>query len=484
MAALAAMTLTGWGAAERPKLILHMDFNTAQRTKAAVVTLLREAAAMGYNAVLWEIEDKVRWDLPEIAAPDAFSKDEFREILAEADRLGLEPIPLLQVFGHGEYVLSKKPYVGLRERASEPDCYCVSKPETFEFQQRMIAEYLDLFGSKVRWFHLGGDEAYGFGKCETCAKRDRMDLYLWHLNRVAAILERKGIRAGVWHDMICGDTWWTRGDAFDPAKAPRKYLVWMWDYQIGYVSQKEQTYAGKIPLLRKLGFDIVFAGSSSSYLDGAFLPGMKHHRLNLAWGAAEARRQNFAGFCVTSWTIRQHLRQMQMPLFRFAAKRYLDPAEDIAADWQRALDASAGIGLSADELDVATEWGVLLTRLDGRAFSIYKDASVPTQADFRKTLATQRTAGCIPSEESLKPIFAALRKGMEKGTGVWKDAYALQYATLDAINCAVRDREVSPLPTAEAVKYLAHEQTSFSATNSAAITWGFFPQNTKSVIDK
>ena len=39
--------------------------------------------------------------------PDAFTKREFREILDEADRLRLEPIPLLQTFGHAEYVLTR-----------------------------------------------------------------------------------------------------------------------------------------------------------------------------------------------------------------------------------------------------------------------------------------------------------------------------------------------------------------------------------------
>ena len=460
----------------KPKLVLHMDFNTAQRTKSAVISLLREAAAMGYNAVLWEIEDKVKWALPEIAAPDAFTKEEFREILAEADRLGMEPIPLLQVFGHGEYVLSKKPYVGLREKADEPDCYCVSKPETFEFQKKFIAEYLELFGPKVRWFHLGGDEAYGFGKCPVCSKRGKMDLYLWHLDRVSALLETRGIRAGVWHDMVCGDAWWQKEGGFDAAKAPRKYLVWMWDYLIGYIDGKTPTYADKIPLLQKLGFDIVFAGATSSFNDGPFLPGMKHHRLNLAKGAAMAREQKFAAFCVTSWTIRQNLRAVQMPLFRFAAKRYLDPADDVAADWSAALRACDGVGLAADELDVASEWGENLTRFDGRAFSLYKDGATPTQEDFRKRIAEKKATGKIPSEAKVKPILAALRKGMEKGCGVWREAYELEYATLNAIDCSVRDRPFEPLRTAEAVRHLSREQSPKSAAESTAIIWGFFPQ--------
>ena len=67
-------------------LVLHLDFNTIQMREDAVVDMLREAAGMGYNAVLWEIENKVRWETcPECVDPEAFSKDDFRRILAEAD---------------------------------------------------------------------------------------------------------------------------------------------------------------------------------------------------------------------------------------------------------------------------------------------------------------------------------------------------------------------------------------------------------------
>ena len=71
-------------------LVLHLDFNTIQMKEEAVVDCLREASALGYNAVLWEVENKVRWETcPECVDPEAFSKDEFRRILVEADRLGL-----------------------------------------------------------------------------------------------------------------------------------------------------------------------------------------------------------------------------------------------------------------------------------------------------------------------------------------------------------------------------------------------------------
>ena len=114
-------------AASGGKLVYHMDFNTIMPTRAAVSDALRMAVESGCDAILWETEDKVRWETCLSAMhSEAFSKEEFRAILDEARSLGLEPIPLLQTVGHGEYVLDRPEYAAFRERADRKDCYCVS----------------------------------------------------------------------------------------------------------------------------------------------------------------------------------------------------------------------------------------------------------------------------------------------------------------------------------------------------------------------
>lgn len=350
----------------------------------------------------------------------------------------------------------------------------MSKPETFEFQKKLLAEYLDLFGLKVKWFHLGADEAYGFAKCPVCSKRDKMELYLEHLERVSSFLAPHGIRCGVWHDLICGDAWWMGSELkVDTAKVPRKYVVWMWDYLVGYEKGGTPTYADKIPTLQKLGFDIVFAGATSSFLDGPFLPGMVHHRLNLAKGADLARTQRFAGFAATSWSIRQHLRALQLPLFRFAAKRFLDPAASADADWAAALKPEK-LGLTPTELDAATVWGERLTRFDGRAFCLYKDGTKPSVEDFRTKVLPEVK---LPPLEQRRVMAGALARGAARSTGAWKEAFGLQLQTLEAAETAelTKGKEIPALDRAAAVRHLAREQAPQSAADSADIIWGFYP---------
>ena len=165
MVALCAMALT----TSAKTLVFHLDFNTVHLNRETIERTLEHVAKSGYTAILWEVEDAVRWEsCPEAADRDAYTKEEFREILAMSEKLGLEPIPLLQTLGHAEYVLGNETYRHLRENPDRKNAYCPSKPESRRLIKGLLCEYLELFGPRVHRFHLGGDEVYGFGSCEVC----------------------------------------------------------------------------------------------------------------------------------------------------------------------------------------------------------------------------------------------------------------------------------------------------------------------------
>ena len=64
---------------------------------------------------------------------------------------------------------------------------------------------------------------------------------------------------------------------------------------------------------------------------------------------------------------------------------------------------------------------------------------------------------------------------LAKTEGVWREAFELQLLTLDEIESAV-DGKMFPLPYARAAKFLSREQPQASAAHSAAMIWGYFPQ--------
>ena len=139
--------------------VFHMDLKFVSLKREYLRDWLRRLKEMGFNAILWELEDKVQWETcPECVWPEAMSKKEFREIFSYSKSLGLEPIPLFQTLGHAEYVLRQKKYRSFRELDTHLDCYCTSNDGVTKFLRSWIEEYLDLFGD-LRYFHLGGDEA-------------------------------------------------------------------------------------------------------------------------------------------------------------------------------------------------------------------------------------------------------------------------------------------------------------------------------------
>lgn len=318
---------------DKPLIVFHMDFNSVEMKESYIKKWLNKIAAMGYNAVLWEVEGKVKWKTaPEAVSPDAFSKKTFKEILSYSRSLGLEPIPLLQTVGHAEYVLRNKKYFSFREVPERYDCYATEKPKVRKFIKTWIKEYLDLFG-KIKYFHLGGDEAYAFAKSPKAAaeakKIGKGKLYAEYMKDIAQPLLKRDIRPCIWDDMIFHYT-----DALQ--SIPKSFVIWDWNYwdgdtiprrvmvwEKGGFRSKDQISKNiikKFPeildkngnlrafytsdVLKHYGFDVVLASSARSYGDGVFAGREELHTSNIIGAAKKVVQDSLLGTCVTSWAVR------------------------------------------------------------------------------------------------------------------------------------------------------------------------------------
>ncbi len=336
-------------------IIFHFDFNSVALNENYVRHWLKKAAGMGYNAVLWEVEDKIQWETcPECVYSDAFSKETFKSILNYSRQLGLEPIPLLQTIGHAEYVLQYYKYKSMREDSARYDCYCTSNLDVRNFLKKWIAEYLELFG-EIKYFHLGGDEAYAFATCCKCkTEADKFGenyLYAEYVNDIAQPLLEKRIRPGIWCDMILKE----------PEKInyiSKDFIIWDWNYWDGYnepdrvmVWSKSSRLAkddltksirsqfpdivdesGKLnpfytsDALKKLGYDVILCSSSRSHGDGVFAGRNDIHVDNIIGAAQKTVKLNLLGNCVTSWAVRVHNFETQEPWFYLAPLTINNPS--------------------------------------------------------------------------------------------------------------------------------------------------------------
>ena len=459
-------------------LAIHIDFNCESLTRETVSSLLRFAASCGYDSVLWEVEDMVQWETcPECVSRDAFTKAEFREILDEAKSLGLAPIPLLQTFGHAEYILSHAPYFAWRELPEKKDCYCVSNSAVRDFLKRFLHEYLELFGGDVRLFHLGGDEAYSFGKCPVCASRDRMELYAEHLRAIAEELLSSGIRPGCWSDMVLA----CDGDAI-VRHLPRDFVLWHWDYGYG-CNGASSGRAQKTAFLKEHGYDVVFCAAAESCGDDPFLPMYARHAPNIAAGAALVREESLLGLCVTSWSIRSASKIAQLPLFELGARCLRGPVADVDAELARILRNVFG-DVRPSTVYRLTNWTSY--GFEGRQWNVYKDAAPPMVGQMDYVLSENRKyTESFPGSaiekvgRNLQDTCQAL---MEMRSCLWPRLTAagetlvagaeLRLKLLRTILAKLEGRPLPPIPFLETAVYYAREQSDWSAVNTARRVWG------------
>ena len=313
----------------------HIDMNISQFRSAYLKKELKVLAELGYNTIVWEVENNIRWETcPECVSPDAFTKVEFMDILAYSRSLGLEPIPLLQTIGHCEYVLKNKRYMPLAEVPDRIDQYCPRNPDVVPFLRKWIDEYLEVFG-EVKYFHLGADEAYTLGECPRCrayaAEHSLSGLYIDHMNAMSLPLIEKGIRPVIWGDMLLHHP-----EALD--KLSRKVVIFDWLYDRYYGAGAVQVWGRgnqakeelDVPTLDRFGaylyplgdepgrdpdpfytadylaangFDVVVCPSSSCWGDSVFAPRTFFHMRNTADSFRKGTSGWLKGAVLTSWTV-------------------------------------------------------------------------------------------------------------------------------------------------------------------------------------
>lgn len=188
-----------------PVRAVHLDLKGLPPTFSRLLKLVEIAKAAGYNALLVEWEDQFPWKDRRFRSETAYSEKEVLAFHARAGKLGMEIIPLVQCLGHMETWLRLPENKKLREIPDEVDVINPLAPGARVFVESLVNEVLALTPG-CRTFHLGGDEAWSFGRHpDTKAfvkKHGKGALYLRHVEPILDRLLSRSIRPLLWHDMM------------------------------------------------------------------------------------------------------------------------------------------------------------------------------------------------------------------------------------------------------------------------------------------
>ncbi|KAF5307656.1 hypothetical protein FQR65_LT06711 [Abscondita terminalis] len=190
--------------------IVHLDLKGAPFKISYYKKLFPMLSKLGATGLLMEYEDMFPYSGPllsSIPAFNAYSLKDIYTINASAKKNNLTVIPLIQTFGHMEFILKLKDYKDLREISPYPQVICPTHKNTLGLIMEMIQQIVEAHHD-LDILHIGSDEVWYLGECARCKEflftnnLSSQQLFLKHVTTVIKEIRRKfpKLRILMWDD--------------------------------------------------------------------------------------------------------------------------------------------------------------------------------------------------------------------------------------------------------------------------------------------
>uniref|UniRef100_A0A146KRY0 beta-N-acetylhexosaminidase n=1 Tax=Lygus hesperus TaxID=30085 RepID=A0A146KRY0_LYGHE len=192
--------------------LVHLDLKRAPLRVDYLEKLFPLMKEWGATGLLIEWEDTFPYfgELTVIGSANsesgAYSEDDVDRILQLADSNDLMVVPLVQTFGHLEFVLRHDKYAYLREVSKYPSSICPSHPDTMMLITNMVDQVMGKVSKPIQYFHIGADEVWHLGMCSSCSEQDKITILMNHLLSVLRYFKERypDVRPIMWDDMLRG----------------------------------------------------------------------------------------------------------------------------------------------------------------------------------------------------------------------------------------------------------------------------------------
>ncbi|KAM3916342.1 hexosaminidase D-like [Leptodactylus fuscus] len=191
--------------------LVHLDLKGAPPKVSYYEQIFPLLSKLGANGLLIEYEDMFPYsgELAILKSPYAYSESDLKKILHLAEINNLEVVPLVQTFGHMEFVLKHDKYRSLREVDRYPNSLNPHHAETMPLVKMILTQVLEKHPTS-NWVHIGCDEVYHLGEGQDSKswlnsnKGDLGKMFLGHVKNVVNFLHTKfpGKTQLMWDDML------------------------------------------------------------------------------------------------------------------------------------------------------------------------------------------------------------------------------------------------------------------------------------------
>ncbi|CAD6199213.1 unnamed protein product [Caenorhabditis auriculariae] len=301
-------------------ILIHFDLKGAPPKVPYFLDLLRLIAKGGATGILLEWEDMFPWtgELEKFKNSDAYSLDDVKAILDEARTLQLDVIPLVQTFGHLEWILKYEETRKYRENDAYPNVLCLGSVEGVKLVKEALRQVIDVhkpYG--IPSFHIGADEAFEFGVCAESlewirhngAEGGKQMLALAHLKSIAQYVKALAgysTRVLAWHDML---------KDFQPSLIRKLDLgaiiePVVWDYSENIVTMNDHSFAVIAENFPTMWASSAFKGAN---FPAATFSDVRHYETNNRnWIGTKKQQQGkfqngFRGIIITGWQRYDHM---------------------------------------------------------------------------------------------------------------------------------------------------------------------------------
>ena len=121
--------------------IVHFDLKGAPPKIEYLLRMIKWIKDAGATGVLLEYEDMFPFygKLNVISASNHYNASDIVNLINTCHHIGLEVIPLVQTFGHMEFILKHKQFSHLRDTSEMPESICACHEEGMN----LITDYID-----------------------------------------------------------------------------------------------------------------------------------------------------------------------------------------------------------------------------------------------------------------------------------------------------------------------------------------------------
>ncbi len=386
----------------------HLDLKWQHYRFDRYLALLDDLADWGYNTVVLEYENMFPYRCCRRAVHrDAWTLLQVRQFVAKARSRRIQIIPLIQCFGHLEFVLRLPQFRHLTENPEHPSELCPCKDGAADLVSAMIDEVIAAH-PEAEYLHIGGDEVWSLGTCPACKRNVRRAgksrIYIDFVSPFVSRVTAAGKRPILWADMLLGHPealdamsrdailcdwqyWpqgtsephimdWTSGTWVSPMTLPlvdpatRKRFEPYWSTRTAKGQPARYKGWPYLDYLRNAGFDVISGSSIKSGGDNYSSVRYGLHLDNCLSGAEAIARAGGLGQIVTSWVIRRVPMENQYLLLALSGEAMRKPG---AVDPDAAADryARRRLGLPIDLLGIYASLGAMVHCLNMTNYGKY-----------------------------------------------------------------------------------------------------------------